>query len=472
MRPVTFHPGKTLREYVSASYHLPGAYADFFPCPHCTSEDEEGHTFLVEVFHLANVHAPNLCATLKFIMPAEPIEPTGCNVEVYFTKGCPNAPITVDHSPRDALHICTDVFIEALRYMTRSELEKMMLVSRRWSNVIEWAAGPLQQRHDFFVRIMFYGESPGLLGVHFYRRVRSARQYQWRTLRVLTTRGLLQAINAVRSHLRNAFAKCVLPVFLDLGPATDPPPEMLVDVPLSARIDWLKSLLRSMPPNSEIGSWVVLDAFIGFDNLLSLASCALEQHKKLACVQDLQLGLLKRDATWAQLSSLLNQPSTRAFSDITVLTTRGAIDTSELRAVLSSWQLQKLHINVESGTEPQDGLLTLPTQIIQDFLALRDANSFIAESSLIIDKPDNIAFSEMPDVSEAIYRRKRFRHACECYIQGENTIVRVGIYKNRAAREHLTVVTFDHFRRTVLFFKGNVPLADPRLTVQRPSVFH
>ncbi|KAH7696173.1 hypothetical protein AAVH_36759, partial [Aphelenchoides avenae] len=170
MRRVTFNPDKIMREYVSASCHLPGAYVDIFPCPRCSSEDEEGRASLVEVFHFANFHVPNLCATVTFVMPADSVEmaePTGCRIEVDFTKGCLNAPIAVDRSPRDALYICADVFIEVLRFLPRSELEMMMLVSRRWSNVIRWASGTLQQRHGFFVRIRFYGESSGMLSVLF-----------------------------------------------------------------------------------------------------------------------------------------------------------------------------------------------------------------------------------------------------------------------------------------------------------------
>ncbi|KAH7695461.1 hypothetical protein AAVH_37480 [Aphelenchoides avenae] len=464
VRRVTFSPDKILREYVSASYHLPGAYVDVFPCRHCT---HKGRTSFVEVFHFANVRTPSLCATATFVMPADAVqvlEPTGCRVEVDFSKGCPSAPIAVDHSPRHALHMCTDVFIEVLRFLSRIELEKTMLVSRRWSNVTGWAAGTLRQRRDFFVTFMFYGESPGLLGVHFFRSVRG----QWPTLRVLTTRGLSQAHNAVRLHLRNAFVERVIPFFRSRLPAPDPPLEMLVDITAPARIDWLKSLLRSMPPNSEIESVFVADANIGFDNFLTVTSCALEQHRKLACVRNLYVCLVNRAATWARLSNVLNQPSTRAFNEISVSTTRVAIDPSELRALLSSWQSRKLHIYVESGVEPQDGLLTLPAQIIRDFLALRDANSFIAEFSLLLEKPDNIAFAEMPHVSEATDRRKRFR----CRKQGQATVVRVSIYEKRAACEYLTVVTFDNFRRTVLFLKGNVSLADLRLTVQRPYVFH
>ena len=148
------------------------------------------------------------------------------------------------------------------------------------------------------------------------------RSTEWRILRVLTTRGLSQALNAVRSHLRNAFVTSVVPRFFDLVLAPDPPLEMLVDIPLPARIEWLKALLLSMPPNSEIGAWSVSDARTRFDNLLTVASCAIEPHGKLAYVQRLRLKLLDRDATWAQLASLLNHPTTRAFSDITVSTTR------------------------------------------------------------------------------------------------------------------------------------------------------
>ncbi|KAH7713193.1 hypothetical protein AAVH_19464 [Aphelenchoides avenae] len=70
MRRVVFSPDNILCEYASASYHLPGAYVDFFPCPHCTYNDE-GHTFFVEVFHFPNVHKPDVCATVTFTMPAE-----------------------------------------------------------------------------------------------------------------------------------------------------------------------------------------------------------------------------------------------------------------------------------------------------------------------------------------------------------------------------------------------------------------
>ncbi|KAH7720729.1 hypothetical protein AAVH_11781 [Aphelenchoides avenae] len=462
MRRVTFHPDKILREYVSASCHLPGAYVDFFPCPHCTSKNEEGRPSLVEVFHFANLRTPNLCATVKFAMPADSVEmaePTGCRVEADFTEGCPNAPITIDDRTRDALYICDDVFIEALLFLPRSELEKTMLVSRRWSNVIERAARTLQQRHGFFVRLRFYGESSGMLSVHFLHKVHSALGDQWSFLRVLTTRGLSQALNVVRSHLRNAFVKNVLPVFRGRVSAIDPPPEMIVDIPLQARIDWLESLLRSMPPNSEIGSLFVSDANIGFDNFLTVASCALEQLRKLACVQKLQLGLLNRDVTWTRLASVLNQSNTRSFIEIAVATTRAAIDTSALRAILSSWQTQKLHIYVRSGIELQDGLLKLPAQIIRDFLALRDANDFVAEFSLHLTKPDNMV--EVPDVDVATDRRKRFR----CHMEG--TVARVTIYENRAARERLTVMTFDKFRGNIHFRKGNVSLADLKSTVQR-----
>ena len=69
MRRMVFSPYRSLREYVSASWHLPGAYVEFFPCRHCTHTDKEGR--FVEVFHFANVHNPYRCATVKFIMPAE-----------------------------------------------------------------------------------------------------------------------------------------------------------------------------------------------------------------------------------------------------------------------------------------------------------------------------------------------------------------------------------------------------------------
>ncbi|KAH7720752.1 hypothetical protein AAVH_11805 [Aphelenchoides avenae] len=467
MQRETLNPDMTLREYVSASWHLPGAYVDFFPCPYCTPEDEEGRTTFVEVFHFANIHVPNVFATVTFVMPAEgePKQLTGCRIEVDFTKGCPNAPIAVGHSPRAALHIATDVFIEVMLFLTRSELEKMFLVSRRWSNIIEGAERSLLQRRFFVVYIKFYGDSSGMLSVHFFRKVHWARGGQWRFLRVLTTRELSQVFNAVRSHLRNAFVQSFVPVFRRRVLAPDPPREMLVDIPLWARIGWLKSVLRSLPRSSEIGALLVSGTAIGFDNLLSVASCALEQHKKLACVQSLHL--LSRDATWAQLANVLNQPSTRAFNEIALSTTRVAIDTSELRALLSSWQSQKLRIYVR-GTEPQDGLLTLPARIIRDFLALRDANSFIAEFLLLLEKPDNVAFAEMPHVDEATDRRKRFR----CHVHHEDTVARVIIYKNRAAREHLTVVTFDHFRRTALFLKGSVSVDDLKSTVQRPYKFY
>ncbi|KAH7710811.1 hypothetical protein AAVH_21903 [Aphelenchoides avenae] len=470
MRRLTFNAGTVWPEYVSASCHLPGAYAEFFPCHHCTSKDEEGRTSFIEVFHFANVHTPTLCATVTFVMAADTPhvkKSTGCRVEVDFTKGCPNAPIAVHHSPRVLLHIATDVLIEVLRFLPRNELEKVTLVSRRCANVIGWAAGTVQQRSSFFVRVVFYGESPGMLSLHFYRW--AGKDDQWRILRVLTTRGLSQALDAVRSHLRDAFVERVIPVFMNRVPAHgDPPREILFDIPLSARIDWLYSLLRSMPPNSKIGSLYDTDYSVGFDNLPAVASCALEHCKKLAGVQYLHLGMHNPGVTWARLASVLNQPCIRAFSEITVSTKRAAIDTAELRALISSWQSHKLHISVHSRIQPQDGILTLPAEIIRDFLALRDANSFVGELSLRLRESDNVAFSETPDVAEATDRRKRFR----CRIQGKHTVVRVGVYGNRAAREYLTVVTFDHFRRNVLVLKGNVPLDDLKLTMQRPYIFH
>ncbi|KAH7704964.1 hypothetical protein AAVH_27830 [Aphelenchoides avenae] len=373
-------------------------------------------------------------------------EPTEYSVEVNLTKGCPNTPIAVNHRPRAALHIGTNAFIEVLRFLSRSELEKMLLVSRRWSDVVKGAEGSLQQRRSFIVVIKFYGESPGMLNVHF-------RSGKCRILRVLTTRGLSHALSALRSHLRNAFVKRVIPDFLDSVSPPSPPREMRVDIPLSVRIEWLTSLLREMPLNSEIGFWCVGDVFVRFDNLPKLANCALEPHRKLGCVRELELDLLRRDATRAQLTSLLNQPSIRGFSEVTVLTTRETIDTSGLRTILSSWQSRKLTVFVNSGTEPQDVLLTLPGQIIRDFVALRDVNSFVAEFVLLLGEPDSIAFPEMPDVDKATDRRKRFR-----------------LRHRGPSRENLSVVTFDHFRRTVLFFNLNVPLAYLKSKFQRRCI--
>ncbi|KAH7702353.1 hypothetical protein AAVH_30493 [Aphelenchoides avenae] len=475
MRRVVFSPNKISREYASASYHLPGAYVDFFlstigykdrPCRHCTYEDDEGRTSFVEVFHFPNVHEPDVCATVTFAMPADAMRlnmPTECSVEAEFAKGCPNAPIALDHSPRIVLHIATDVFIELLRFLPRSELEKMMLVSRDWSSVIEGSEGSLQQRHSFNVILNFQGESPGMLSLYF---IRSLRSGQKRILRVLATRGLSHAHNAARSHLQNAFVKSVFAFFLNRLPLPRPPREMRVDIPLSRRIDWLKSLLRSMPPNSEIGAWGVADSLAGFDNLPTLASCALEAHRKLGCVRRLELGMYNRDATWTQLASLLNQPGFRGFREITISTDRAVMDASGLRAIISSLQSLKLTVFVNRGTEPQDALLTLPTQIIQDFLALRDVTNFVAEFALLLKKPDNIAFSEVPDVDEAIGQRKRFR----CHLKDEDTVVRVSVYGNPTARGFLSVVTFDHFRRTVLIFKGNVSLSFLKSRFQRPCV--
>ncbi|KAH7716571.1 hypothetical protein AAVH_16010 [Aphelenchoides avenae] len=69
----------------------------------------------------------------------------------------------------------------------------------------------------------------------------------------------------------------------------------------------------------------------------------------------------------------------------------------------------------------------------------------------------------MPNVNDATGRRMLFRYN----VQGVDTLVRVNVYANRAARECLTVVTFDQLRRAVLFFKGNVSLADLKLTLRR-----
>ncbi|KAH7697027.1 hypothetical protein AAVH_35894 [Aphelenchoides avenae] len=145
-----------------------------------------------------------------------------------------------------------------------------------------------------------------------------------------------------------------------------------------------------------------------------------------------------------------------------------AIDTGELRAILSSRRSMKLHVIVRYDTEPQDALLSLPALIVRDFLALRDVNSFVTVFSLHHKRPKNIAFSEMPNVDEATDRRKRFRY----HLQGEDTVVRVSVYENPTAREHLTVVTFDHFRRTILFLNGNVSLAGLKQVLQRPYAFY
>ncbi|KAH7701340.1 hypothetical protein AAVH_31527 [Aphelenchoides avenae] len=93
-------------------------------------------------------------------------------------------------------------------------------------------------------------------------------------------------------------------------------------------------------------------------------------------------------------------------------------------------------------------------------MALRDVSTFVEEFSLRIDGPENVVILGMPNVNDATGRRKQFRY----HLQGVDTVVRVNVYANRAARECLTVVTFDHFRRTVRFFKGNVSLADLKLT--------
>ncbi|KAH7704963.1 hypothetical protein AAVH_27829 [Aphelenchoides avenae] len=71
IRRVALRPAKTWCGYASASFHLPGAYVNFFPCPHCTYKDEEGRTSFVEVFHFPHVRIAHVCATVTFIMPAE-----------------------------------------------------------------------------------------------------------------------------------------------------------------------------------------------------------------------------------------------------------------------------------------------------------------------------------------------------------------------------------------------------------------
>ncbi|KAH7706752.1 hypothetical protein AAVH_26025 [Aphelenchoides avenae] len=460
MRRVVFSRNVIPDEYVSASFHLPGAYVEFFPCPHCTYTDEEEEGSFVEMFHFANVHNPNVCTTVTFTMPAVMREYNHeCFVEVKLTKGCPNAPHVAAHSPLIALHIHTDVFIEVLRFLTRSELDNMRLVSRRWSNVIGRAEGTLQQRRSLcMMMIQFYGESYGMLSAHFLRKDSND---QWRNLRVLTTRGLSQALNAVCSHLRNAFVKVAVTLFVDKVPPPGAPRDVLVDIPLPRRVNFLTSLLHSMPHNSVIDSWSVGDSSIGLGSLPTLARCALTPHRKLGCVRKLGLGLLDRDATWAQFADLFNQPSVRGFNEISISTTM-TINTSELRDILSSRQSPKLHLIVLSEIEPPEALLTLPAHLIRDFLALRNVSSFVAEFSLRIAKPYNAVCTKMPDVSDATGRRKRFRYR----LQGVSTVVRVNVYANRAARECLTVVTFDHFR-TVRFFKGNVSLADLKLTLRR-----
>lgn len=124
-------------------------------------------------------------------------------------------------------------------------------------------------------------------------------------------------------------------------------------------------------------------------------------------------------------------------------------------------------------------------------MALRDANNFTAEFSLHIKKPDNVAFAEMPDVGGTTDRRRRFRYACEWqYSQsiwlattpfpvyhgkrlryahkGVDTVVRVSVYKNPTARRYLSVVTFDHFCRNVVFFNGNMSVTELKQVFHRP----
>ena len=122
---------------------------------------------------------------------------------------------------------------------------------------------------------------------------------------------------------------------------------------------------------------------------------------------------------------------------------------------------------------------------MQDFLALPDANSFVAEFSLRINVSDKITFEEMPNVDEAAGRRKRFRYArytvavsvrhrkrLRFNLQGEDTVVRVSVYENPTARERLTVVTFDRFRLTIRFFKANLSLAELKQILQCPYQFY
>ncbi|KAH7670007.1 hypothetical protein AAVH_42771, partial [Aphelenchoides avenae] len=390
----------------------------------------------------------------------------GCCVKVEFSKGCPKAylrkpPYVADHSPRVALHIRNDVLIRVLRFLPRSDLETALLVSRRWLQVIGQAEGILRQRRYLGAMfINFYGESSGMLSACFLRKEKD----RIRILRVLTPRGLPQTLFAIRSHLRNAFVRIASQFFVDTVPATGPPDDVLVDIPLPARINLLTSLLHSMPRNSLIDSWSVGDTAVGFSCLPTLARCAMTPHRKLGCVRRLELLLTDRNATWAQLATLLNQPSVRGFREITITTTV-TIDTAGLRAVLSSWRSPKLHLLVLNGTHQQDALLTLPAQLVRDFVALPDVRSFVTEFSLRLEIPSPIP--EMPNVNDADGRRKRFRYRLE----GVDTVVRVNVYANRAAREFLTVVTFDHFHLTVRIFKGNVPLAYLKLTLRRYKYF-
>lgn len=98
--------------------------------------------------------------------PRELVQPTGCSIDVQLTEGCPNSPIVVVHryyplcvvikryfgtytrkfSSRVVLHIDAYVFVEVLRFLERIELEKLQMVSRRWSNIIGLAEGSLQRR--------------------------------------------------------------------------------------------------------------------------------------------------------------------------------------------------------------------------------------------------------------------------------------------------------------------------------------
>ncbi|KAH7725385.1 hypothetical protein AAVH_07181 [Aphelenchoides avenae] len=407
MRHVLFTTSKVRCESVSASFHLPGAYVEFFPCPHCTPKDEEGRTSLVEVFHFPNVHEPSFCATVTFAMPADYLRllrRAERGVEVEFTRGCPNAPTSEDHSPRVVLPIITDVCIEVLLFLPRCKLEKMLLASRRWSNVIEWAACSLRQRRRFSMLVTFFGESSGMLSVRFIQKQR----HEWRILRVLIARGPSQALDVVRSHLQNAYVGGVLAGFVKRVLPPGPPHEMLFDIPLPRRFDWLRSLMHTMPPSSEIDQWEVRDKSAGFNNLPALARCALEAHRTLGRVQELVLSLLDDDATGAQLTSLLNEPSIRGFNRIVVDIQRVVIETSELRVILSSWQSLQLSVTVSSDSESQGTLLALPAQLIQDFVALSDANGFAAQFWLTVREPKDFAFPD--DLHEATGRRKRFRY--------------------------------------------------------------
>ncbi|KAH7716574.1 hypothetical protein AAVH_16013 [Aphelenchoides avenae] len=209
----------------------------------------------------------------------------------------------------------------------------------------------------------------------------------------------------VRSHLRNAFVEDAYPTFWDSVPTPGAPRDVLIDIPLPLRINWLVSLLRSMPLNAVIDRWTVEDDAIGPGNLLPLVRCALKAHRKLDCVRKLGLSLFNRNATWARLSNLLSQRSIQEFSEI-ACSTSVDIDISELCTILSSRRSPKLHLACR-GIWRQDPILTLPAQLIRDFVTLRDVSMFVDEFSLRLAEDDDHAFEEMPDVDDATDRRRK-----------------------------------------------------------------